>query len=688
MAGRKSVVPSLLVTTLEYVASNAGSYSGRLLAALPRRLRINLLRLMRIVDLCGAEAKDGVCADFNVTDCVWRFVGEREILLEEPMDISIPLRDLEDMFHSVGDRRLSWSDGEWVLEQFKMVGEFSRDRYLNAIASCLLSSQEMLRNAAIFALFTSNLSRDDVAGRAFARMFSEEYLLVILLHECRFQPSAVYIDCTDMIRSGLWTRRKTSFHVVRRALRGVKQLTVSLTGPSRTTSRITIHNRVDILLLFRFVLEAVFVQDYYNDTLRITHVTIKGDIESLASAVGDHLCQFLAPQDFSLLPTFAESLLTSGYDGIEYLSFELNARGLGSNARASNRFHRNLMRIIDHQKCLRNLCLVGWCTGVPINARTQYSSFIEGVAKLFRIPTFRSLLLEMNMYRNGDGYERNLSCILREFLSSPVAGQALKAYCVNGNFPAPCSDFCRHQSEPSSAHVRRRRLLPVSSTTAPDKHLFVIDEDVRIWFDKFATRCLVNHSLYQNLSEVVLEGVEGISDDTLAALRPLRLKSLNISNPCTDLMASVSIEALVQAVGMPTLEELTLYDVVCGHLILHYDPNSPDKLAQALMRGLWKQAMLGKLVRLDLSRNCLGAVKFQYLRDLFQGLFAFRQLSRTTVFLHDNHFKNEHFQLMCLAWQMYAENRRLLQLGASSVRRDIQTYTECRKLDDIAYVIT
>ena len=681
---RKSTVQSLLISSLEFVASNASSFSDGALAALPRRLRINALRLMPVVDLCAAEAAGNVCADFDATECVWRFVGEREVYLGEPMDISIPLRDLEDMFHSVGDRRLSWNDEEWVREQDNMMGELSRDKYLNAVASCLLSSQEMLRNAAIHALYTPAVSRDDVGGRDFARMFSEEYLLVVLLHKCRFQPSSVYIDCTDMVNSGLWTRRNGSFSIVRRTLRNVKQLTVVLTGRSRSSSRVTAQNRVDILLLFRFVLEAVFARDGTSDdegNLKLTHVTLKGDIETLSNAL-DHVRQFLSPLVFNGRQSFTNSELVSAYSGIQFFAVELSSTGLGNNARLVNRFHQNLRQILVHQRRLRKLCLTGWSTEVQINARVEYECLIQCVAELFRRPTFRSLLVEMKLFCGANGYENNFTCVMREFLSSPISGQTLKAYCVGGYFPVPCSDFCKNRPDPP-LHVIRRNHHP-----AADKHLVVIDGDSADWLDKFATRCLVGHSLYHNLREVTLEGLEGISDDTLVALSPLPLTAFTISSPATDLMRTVSVEALVKILGQPTLEEITLFDVVCGHMLLHYNPTSPDKLARALTRAMWKHAVAGKLVRLDISRNCLGTVKFQYLRDMFQGLFAFKQLPRTTVFLHDNHFKKEHFQLICLAWQTYAENRRLLQLGASSVRRERQIHTQCPKLEDVAYVIT
>ena len=676
---QKYVVRSLLLISLEHIALNSGSYSERELAALPRRLRINALRMMRIVDLCAFEAAHGVCDDFDATECVWRFVGDREVHLGEPMGITIPLGDLEDMFHSVGDRRLSWNDSEWVREQAKLFGEFSKDRYLNAVASCLFSSQEMLRNAAIRALFTAATSRDSAAGGVGrARLYSEEYLLTVLQDKCRFQPSSVFIDCTDTIYSGLWDRRKASFPIVRGALRGVRQLTVSLTGPSRNTSRITPQNKHDVIQFFRFILEAVFARDRFAN-LRLTHVTIKGDIGTLCEAL-DQLCHFLAPRDFTL-PVFADSPLTATYGNLEFLAVELDVHGLGSVAKVANRFHWNLGRILENQSKLRKLSLVGWGTCVDIDARGDYKRFAEGIATLFRRPNFRSLIMEMNVYCDEDGYESNFNCVLREFLSSPVAGQTFRAYCIAGIFPVPCSDFCRNRKR--GGHVSRRPPMVVA-----DKHLIVIEGDVRVWLDKFASRCLVNHSLYRNLREVGLEGVEGISDDTLVALLPLPLTSVTISSPCTDLMTSVSIEVLVNLLGLPTLEEITLYDVVCGQMLLHYNPSSPDKLAKALMRAVWKQANAGKLVRLDVSRNCLGTVKFQYLRDMFQGLFSFRQLPRTAVFLHDNNFKKEHFQMMRTAWQMNAGNRRMLQLGASSIRRETQTHTQCRKLDDIAYVIT
>ena len=688
---QKHVVRSLLVISLEYVAHYADVYG---IASLPRRLRINVLRHLRVLDLCRAEAVDGMCADFDAIYCVWSLVGERQIHLGEPMGISIPLRDLEDMFHSVGDRRLTWNDNEWVLEMSKMAGEYSKEKILNAVSSCLLSSQEMLRNAAISALFTSGVSsRDDAKTRQFpARMWSEEYLLTVLLHECLFLPSAVYIDCTDTIYSGLWTRRGTSFPILRWALRRVKQLTISLTGPCRNASRVTAVNKTDVMLLFRFILEAVFADDD-NESPRVTHVTLKGDIGCLSEALDDHLCQFLVHQDSAVVPIFANSPLTFGYGGIEFFSIELNVDGLGRDAQVADRFHWNLKRIVSYQRRLKNLRLVGWCTTVPRSARAEYESFVETIAKLFWRPNFLSLLLEMSLFRSAGGYEENLSCVLREFLTSPVGGQTLKAFCVNGSSPLSFSDFCRNHHQQSDAesgaHVIRRRtnaaeMLPIPSRV--EKHLYVIDEDVRVWFDHFAT---LNHPICGNLVEMVLDGVDGISDDTLAALAPLRLKIFNISNTGTDLMDGVSVEALVKVFEMPTLEEITLFDVVCDGLILSsITQNPPNTLAMALMRGVWKRVAVGNLLRLDFSRNSLGTVKFRYLREMFQGLFAFRQLSRTSVFLHDNNFKKEHFELMWRTWQAGAENRRLLHLGASSVRRETQTHTQCKKLDNIAYLIT
>lgn len=672
-AEQEQGVRSLLVSSLEFIAFNAGRYTYRKLATLPRHLRIHVLRLMSVVEICGVE-ESAMCADITLNDHVWRFVGERHIQLGEPMGIPIPLRDLEDMFHALGDRRLAWNEKEWTCEFCKDVAEFSKERYLNAITSCLFSSQDMLRNAAISVLFSPGVSFYE-DRKTTMNTVSEEHLLETLFYDCHFFPSIVYIDCTDLMHTGIWMGHQMSFWIVRRALCRVKQLTVSLTGPCRVSTRVRTEDVPEVIHLFRFIIEAVFARDNQGH-LGITHITVKGDVECLSKAL-DHLADFLTERS-GAVATFMNSPLNSQYDGLKFFSVELNSEGLGNDEALMNTLHANMRQVIMHQSVLCKLCIVGWCTSIPIGAQSEYERLLQCVSKLFRNPIFKELLLETHLYCNCDGHEINMKGILKEFLSSPIEKQAFKAYCIIGNPPDKCSDFCR-QSFTSAC---------VSYAPVKHKHLCIIEESMTLWFDKFLTNCLLDHSAYQNLSEIVLEGVEDISDDILIGIKPLRLKSFKISSPCEDIMASISIEALVQIFTMPCLEALVLYDVVYGDVLNEINPKSPSRLIQAIVHGLWKQVAIGKLVRLDLSRNCLGTGKFDYLREMFQALFALPQLSSTSVFIHDNYFKREHFELMCMAWQLSAQNQRLLQLGASSIKRETQIHLRCKKLNDVAYVIT
>lgn len=660
-------VRSLRLLSLEYVACNAGRYSNHRLATLPRNLRIHLMRLMSIVDICGVEHSP-VCADVDLSLYVWRVVAERIIHLGQPLNTPIPLRDMEDMFHAVGGTSVTWRDKEWILEHQQTLAEFSKERFLNTLTWCLFSNR-MLRNAAIATLFFPPLPH---YGKPSLNNTSEEQLLESIFHECHFFPSAIYIDCTEMLHSGIWERRQTSFSSIRKVLCRVKQLTISLSGPSRVSSVMTQH-RLDISHLFRFIIEAVFVRDDIG-RLEITHIFLKGDVAGVTNAV-EHLVYFLT-QRCDGVSNFTSSSLHCQYSGLRSLSIELNSDGLGNDVALINSLHSNLRQIIAHQKALHKLCMLGWSTSLPLSAQSEYEQLLKCVAELYDKPSFKSLTLQMHLYHNCYGHEVNLRRILNAFMSSPIREQVFKGYNISGSGP---NVFWRQVFGITT---------PVFHNQVTHKRLYQIEDSVNLWFNTFLTQCLIEHSSYQNLTELILDGVEDISDDTLIGIKQLRLHVLRIKSPPLDLMTGISIHALEQIFTIPSLKSLSLDDVVYGDLVSNVNLNSVNRFIQAVARGLRKQGIVHKLVELDLGKNCLGSGRGEYVREMFQALFSLPQISSVVAFFHNNSLKRDHFELMCMAWQLCAENKKMLQLGVSDVRRETQIYMTCKNLKDIAYVIT
>ena len=616
-------VLSLQRSSFLTIARQVRLFPPPLLACLPKRLRLDLLRELSAVDICRLE-RGPVCSDIeSVDDEVWRVLCQTRLPEYIPKAIVMHLKGLD--IRPMGTALKASESKAQEREQCLVLTH--KEWYLCNVASCLFSTHKV---AALPCL--SQGPKPHMAEYATDECSDVEVLLV-LMKECHFLPPVLHIACEALLSSALWQRRSETFTLLAAFLAKISRLGIS-SHTTRTQSTGPLFGTEALLL----VLEALLLESTGEPVL--THLAVAGGNSFMLNALSVLADLFSARG--GVQPLHAHSTLTTQYDQLQCLGISLwNVSELVSEPDPNT----DLRMIIEHQKSLGVLQLKGWQRD-RYGACSEYDQMMKSISSLFKSPQFTKLELEMAgiFYSTKDSL--SLHNILLDFLSSPIQGQEL----------VMC-DICAYLGQQSST------LSLANATVARNivgyKCIHIKNELCKMWITPLFTDYLTCYPL-QSLSKLTLENVEAISDSLLEGIASLTsLKALHLCKVC--LYSKVSVASLANLFAMPSLCTLRL----CAFTLLYANlvPLWEERLVDAVTMGLQKQQFIAHLTTLALSANNLHKVKTASLETMFRTLFSLHQLSDLCLDLQGNKFTSSQLELFHQTWIEVTGGQRLAKLG-------------------------
>ena len=634
---------SLQATTLQYIARHIHDFPPSHVACPPAHLRRELLVALPAIDICRLE-EGPVCADINMNEQVWKRVRFRNMCLSGSNCEVQTMKLTKTPSHS------EWDEDRWGLhyptdEEVKKEN-FHKDRLFSVIVDLLLTGNEVNKKEVMRGLFLSPGShtcerqkRLPALYENYASAFSDIEVLQILMNDCHFYPSECHLDCQTLLYSSLWQQRPEAFALLGRFFSRLKHISISAPySPYTNLDEETeeMQNRA-LSQACRFILEVVFLPR--SSLLALSRFSICGGVDFVAEAF-THLLDFASPHSGGTEAKFARGPLVSGYDGIEYISIDIEA--VESMTKLSD-LHANVRQVFEHQRYLNTLHLCGWeCGGGIVCA--EYDKLVQCISRLFRSPYFYQLQIDMD--DSSCKHTVALEAILHEFISSPVRGQVLQ---LDGFYS-----------------IERREFSPyltagVTSNTAGGKHLHVKEQDGTYWLNDTLTQCLALRSL----EALSLDEVSGLSVDSLAAIASSNLKAIYFF--MTDLGENISecIDPVAKLFAMPGLKSLKMIQVLDtdDEETESSDSSSSDdtenhivaQFVRAVTVGLQRQPSGAQLNNLDLSENSLSRVKASLLMDMFDAVFSLPQLSEMSLHLESNSFSLDYLLLIRKSWDRKAK---------------------------------
>ena len=613
-------VPSLQVCSLCFIARHIQEFPVWHLASLPKRLRIDVLRLLPVVDICRLE-EGPVCADIAMEFEVWDDVcGIR--LSSAPGFVRYELEQLE----SAGvSEPFSWEE----LEDNSL-----KAHYLDIVTGCLFASNSTRRSKPVAYCLLCDSPELHSSGLT-ADSFSDVEMLHILMEQCHFFPSLVNVTVGSLLSSTLWLNRTETFTVLAAFFSCLSRLSISVEPRWREDS---IDSVAKFCEVFRFVLEAVFLETGRQPAL--THLVVKLGDGVMIPAL-DHLADFVSSRTGGLAK-YACSPLVTGYSELTFLSVELN----GDDENMSEP-HTNVRLIVEQQSALSALHLSGLAGDEDVVC-PEYDQLMQSISILFRRPQFVKLELSGGLYHSSGEHTIAFKRLMHEFLSAPVKGQEL-LLSIYGVSLSNCSSFPKCS------------VANLAPDVVGSKHLHIEGVEAEQWVNPYFEQCLV-HFPFQTLGAITLQEVEYLNDEALATIASLNLHTLTVID--TELMLDVSVEAVAHLFSMPHLTTLTLAGVaVMGTNSANFaSPNVWTLFVEAVTSGLKKQASIALINNLDLSGNHLTWVASDCLEAMCDALFSLPQLSAMTLELQDNYFTAAQLNLLCKSWSKKAGGHRLEML--------------------------
>ena len=617
-------VPSLQVNSLCFIARHIQEFPVWHLASLPKRLRIDVLRFLPVVDICRLE-EGPVCGDIDMELEVWDTVCNVRLSCA-PTPVLKELGQLE----SAGvSEPFSWEEDNSLKAQ-----------YLNIVTGCLFASNSTRQSKPVAYCLLCDSPESHSSGLT-ADSFSDVEMLHILMEQCHFFPSLVNVTVGSLLSSTLWLNRTETFPVLAAFFSCLSRLSISVEPRWREDS----DSVAKYYEVFRFVLKAVFLETGRQPAL--THLVVKLGDGVMIPAL-DHLADFVSSRTGGLAK-YACSPLVTGYSELTFLFVELN--GDDENIGTLSEPHTNVRLIVEQQSALSSfhLDLGGWY--LDGNAVCpEYDQLMRSISILFRCPQFVKLELSGGLYHSSGDHTIAFKWLMNEFLSSPVKGQELVlSVCVS---LSDCISFCEHSDS----------IANFAPDVVGSKHFHIQSvEDACRWVNPYFQQCLV-HFPFQTLGAITLQEVDCLNDEALATIASLNLHTLNVID--TELMLDVSVEAVAHLFSMPHLTTLTLAGVAIMGTENFATPNVWALFAEAVTSGLKKQAPIAQIDHLNLSGNFLGAwLGLDSLEALFDGLFSLPQLSSMILKLEDNFFSAVQLTLLCKSWGKKARGHRLEMLN-------------------------
>ena len=176
-------------------------------------------------------------------------------------------------------------------------------------------------------------------------------------------------------------------------------------------------------------------------------------------------------------------------------------------------------------------------------------------------------------------------------------------------------------------------------------------------------RWLSEHA-YLQLNTLMVSNEEGYSNDLLHVLlnhSRLEVKCLSMSGyvPLPDLMHPLPFNHLFQN---PTLKELEFSSADLGTCGCIFE----------FVCGINKQALLGSLLKLDISYNQLGEAPDAALQLLFEALVSLPQIKSFELQMNYNDFNKHHLDLLREIWEEHSGGKKFSKLGCYEEEPQLQ----------------
>ena len=567
----------------------------------------------------------------------------------------------------------------------------------------------------------------DMSGLEFVQFLSEK---------CHFFPSMLIVDVDNL--GEVWRSRDQSFPVVAAHFSQLNMIHIvrepwessgceSPTSEADNVDSLEISSNVSgkVLLevdckvvaeaiepndMLRFILEALFLRTKKRSqsSLHTLILTLPGHADQMRVAF-DHLADFLSAQSNAEANYAQPDSLITSHCGLKHLSVHIgDVHELHAQPTA------DLKRIIEHQTLLQHLEVRLWYK-VPVsitdlNQRTcacngmhEYDQLMETICLLFRRAEFRALCFQGDLVHSTLDLLFVFRRMLCEFLSSPVQGQELYLMeCLDPVLLMKSSyhdlpDFSQYNSANCPSNVVGSKVLRIQMF---EDYCFLSVSASALKFTQCLSQCLAQ-TPSQCLAALSLENLWlGIDDYVLSTIASLKqLKSLRLAGAVRSRFMHVSMyhssatvptsevdlcnmwQGIARLFSMPKLTALTLqvYPFVPPGCDSAHN-NYWSMFAEHLIVGLQRQASIGQLTILDLSRNCLGQLKMEILGDLFDAIFSLPQLTSMTLRLRDNFFAISKWRVVYHSWTRSAGNSRLAQLEYTHISDGNSLYDIVPKL--------
>ena len=527
-----------------------------------------------------------------------------------------------------------WQKSVWQGERVDAIEKpTGRDAFFTAVTCCLLNIKGQLtiqrdKKNALQALFfvpeLGNLTPSNLAYSSF------ELLGILVEYQCL--PYLLHLSCTSFMELGFWDRKEEVFSLLSVLFSRVSHLAID-EGNIYDIYR----DSEQLSKVFRFLLEAVF----YDSKKRpaVTRFKLKADNDAFLDKALHHMADIMSPR--SSCGYFTSNLYTQ-YNGLRLLAVSAS-RGKGTlHSRSDPSI--DLRMVIEYQTELHTLYIQDSVGSNPVSASLEYDKLMDCLGSLFRKPTFFRLGLFNVSFQHSSGI--NALCfedIMHKFLCSPIQGQELE---LSSEWTLSL-DGCGGSNMSSL-------VVPPNVVSRSKSLLIGAEIEDCQWVNPFFC-CRLPIFPLNSLGYLFLEGLNNLTEDTLATILSLNLTALHFES--CFLLRFAQSPLIAQLFTMPNLTSIMIHD---ADRLIAID-NVMEQFMDTVTQGLLQQASLAKITLLDLS-NKLSYLSNRCLRELFNAIFRLPQLESLTLVLENNSFVESHMQLLCQSWCEEADGRRLLEL--------------------------
>ena len=435
-------------------------------------------------------------------------------------------------------------------------------------------------------------------------------LLQILMDECAFFPSCLYINCRLFCKAEVWLRRSCTFA-------SVFQRFVS------SVQSVEIHSEYDEDVdddpfISTFLFDAILSQ--VNPDLH--SVSISGDTVFIAAVLKEGSSYLAVEHGES---AYSLQSCNIPYGGLQSLSISVDGP-------LEEIFH--LQAILEHQVLLKEVCLA---FENSYAGDAGFDKFLTSAAELFARPHFCKLQLEV----------MGIPLLFAE----AIVDRFLSAACSHRqSLVLDNLGIVYNHSASITAH-KPTFYLKMADSGYEHKKLVLKDlegeevESLFQWLMTYPNLCLFHLGVHvaQHLQDVCF--MQLFSNNLNAQINEFSLDWQTIPNRPT---LRQDFENLF---SNPYLSKLKLKRCNIG----------PGGLLPMLTQGLRKQCASQSIVSLSLASNSLGRCQDLELRDFFDVLFSLPQVENVKLSLKHNELKSRHFELFYHSWR-HTDRKKRLQL--------------------------